>query len=371
MMRKQWWWAGASVGLLVVVMVCLFDAGQGSRSALSNQSLPPAPDSRVVTNGRSGSSEKSRLAGQFEHYAGLGASLGKEPASLQGTRVDGHVAADSNGNLIVAVGIREMFDYFLSTLGEESLEAVKGRIAFYLKQHLPESAALQAWTLFDHYMEYRQALASLPQASSPQTGGSVASLRQVIDERAELRSSWLGEVASLAFFGPEEAYDNYTLAKMQVEQDKNLSEAERQQRLTQLKDALPADVQTMLKQTMGPTDVARQVATMRQEGDSEADIQVYREQELGPEAAARLQQLDQQRADWQQRYDDYRRQRDAIVDAGLDKSDQAQQITALRERLFSAAEQRRVAALDDIAAQKAASSAATGSQTTEQTNSPP
>lgn len=343
-MKTKLLWVGALVLLLVVAMAWLV-ARSGSPDALPAE----AGLSSMTQSGQEAASavkpqqEAAVTAQQFQHYAELGAKLGAVPSSLAGTHVDGHVQADSAGRLIMAVGIKQMFDYYLSAFGEESLDNIKGRIAFYLKQHLPASAANEGWALFDRYMEYRQALSTLPAA-----GDSAASLQQALTARAQLRSSWLGEAASQAFFGPEEAYDNYTISRMQVEQDKSLSAAAKQQRLDQLKASLPPAVSDMIKATMAPTDAAIKVAAMRQQGASEADIQAYRVSQFGAEAAARFKALDAQRAAWNTRYDDYRQQRQAIVTAGLDTDDQTQQITALRERLFEAGEQKRVAALDDI-----------------------
>ena len=214
-------------------------------------------------------------------------------------------------------------------------------------QQLPAAAAQQAWDLFGRYLDYRQSLSTL---SAP-AGDTPEALQQVIAQRRQLRESWLGEAASEAFFGPEEAYDSYTLARMHIEQDAQLSAAEKQQRLDQLKANLPADVSDMIQATMAPVEAASTVAAMREQGASEADIQAYRTRQFGPEAAERFKALDAERAAWQSRYDDYRQQRQAIVDAGLEAGDQASQIAALREQLFAASEQKRVAALDDMAAE--------------------
>src|SRR5690625_4485414 len=103
-------------------------------------------------------SKNDALTREFSHFVKKGKNLKTRPSSLQGTKVDGHVAADANGNLVISVGIREMFDYYLSTLGEENLASVKARIALYLEQRLPQKAALQAWDLLNRYLHYRKAM---------------------------------------------------------------------------------------------------------------------------------------------------------------------------------------------------------------------
>lgn len=337
----------AGLALVVAVMWWLLPSGVGggkNPAGSASTGVTQAATGAVATAQATAGKESEEQ--DFAHFVALGEGLGSVPRSLRGTQVDGHVAADASGNLILEVGVKQMFDYFLSALGEENLDAIKGRIAFYLKQHLPASAALQGWSLLGRYLDYRQATSSIEE--SQKSDGSVAGLRQAEQQRNQLRDSWLGEAASQAFFGPEEAYDDYTLSRMQIMQDESLSDAQKQQQVDQLKAALPDEVRDMIQQTTAPVEAVDTVDAMRAQGASEADIQAYRTSQFGPEAAERFKALDAERAAWQNRYDDYRQQRQSILDAGLAASDQASEIAALRERLFAAGEQKRVAALDDM-----------------------
>lgn len=344
------------VGLVLLVLAGMWwllpgqeEQGQleNTRAADATQALPAA-----VATAKSAANPGS--AQDFAQFVALGQGLGKLPQSLEGTQVDGHLAADAAGNLVLSASVRQVFDYFLSTIGEEDLSAIKGRIALYLKQQLPASAALHAWQLLNNYLQYRQAASQLPDAQQDalmrQDEADVSSLQQALEQRRQLRDEWLGQAASDAFFGPEEAYDSYSIQRLKVQQDKGLSAAAKQQQLAQLKNNLPAEVRTMIDETMAPTNAAAKVAAMRAQGASEADVQAYRTQAFGAEAAARFKSLDEERAAWQQRYDDYSKQRASIETADLATADKQQQIEALRERLFSTDEQKRVAALDRIAA---------------------
>lgn len=320
-------------------------AGEGAIS----QAVPVAGVERRSHEQMAAAGEGA-VARELADYATLGAGLGDLPHSLQGTDVGGYVRVDADGRLIMSVGIKQMFNYFLSALGEESLEQIKGRIAYYLQQNLPAAAAQQGWVLLKRYLGYRRALADLPQKAPGQRG--LASLRQTVQARAELRRSWMGQEATQAFFGPETAYDHYMLDKMALMNDQELSAEERQQRLHELNKTLPLELRHMMQETMAPVRSMETVQTMRRQGASDAAVQAYREEQFGVEAAQRLKELDARRAAWQQRYDDYRRQRQAIVTAGLGESDQAQQIAALRKRLFAADELKRVQALDHIASRQ-------------------
>lgn len=44
------------------------------------------------------------------------------PTSFRGTSVDGSFSVDASGNLLITRDIRNLFDYFLSAVGEEPLQ---------------------------------------------------------------------------------------------------------------------------------------------------------------------------------------------------------------------------------------------------------
>lgn len=291
-------------------------------------------------------------AGDFAHYVALGKSLGEKPRSLQGTSVDGHLMADSNDNLIVSAQVKFVFNYFLSTMGEENIEQIKGRIALYIKQQLPTKAASQTWGLLGRYLDYRHAASDV---TLPSGLSNYERIKQGIAARSRLRRTWLGRETANAFYGPESAYDQFTLKRMAIEQNAELTASEKQQKLDTLTSQLPKAVKQIRQQTMKPTNVAQKVDAMQAAGAGAATIRQYRTEQFGPEAAERLHALDKQRAAWQQRYQQYWDKRQSIVGAELGKADQASQIAALRQRLFSSSEQKRVEALDSIAAQRSTS----------------
>lgn len=333
-----WWWTPAA---------------PESHKPVKDTKEAPAPEwnsPAVLDISKNASDANSDTpTGEFPHFVKKGRHLKTLPSSLKGTRVDGHVVADAKGKLVIEGGIRRVFDYYLSTLGEENLAAVKARIALYLKQKLPQKAALQAWDLLNRYLRYRKAMGNIAGGRK----GNLTDLRRAMNKRKHLRESILGQRVNQAFYGPEEAYDHYTLSRLKIERDKSLSSSEKQQRLDQLKDALPSRVKQMIKTTMAPANAAQEVKTMRRQGASQASIQAYRTRKFDAQAAKRLHSLDARRKAWKHRYKKYRTRRQAIVGAGLDPADRKRQISALRERLFSPEEQKRVQALDDIASRAA------------------
>lgn len=278
---------------------------------------------------------------RFEYYLRLADDLPPTPRSLEGTEVDGELRADADGNLLIESDIRRVFDYFLSTVGEDDVEQVKARIALHLSEVLPDSAARQAWELFERYEAYGEAMEAMPQHD-----GTVAGMGESLKQRQQLRQEWLGQNVAEAFYGFDDAFDNYTLARMAVQQDESLSAEEQAARLQALEDNLPAPVREVRQRANLPVQVSQDVAALREAGATDHEIRALREAALGREAAERLEALDQQRAQWDQRYADYRRQVAEIAASGLAPEDQEREVARLRESTFDEQERRRVQALD-------------------------
>ncbi len=279
--------------------------------------------------------------------SGLAAWVGRErpalPDSLQGTDVDGGVRANDQGELILEGRIRDLFEYYLSTLGEADLDDVKTWIAHHLRAQLPPDAAREAWALFRNYLDYRRKLDGV---SEPGLDSGVEEMKSVMAQRNALRRESLGREAAEAFFAAEEAYDRYMIRRREIEQNDELDAAETRRRLDQARAELP---QAMREVREGSTEAIRareKVEQMRAEGASEAEVRAWREAELGPEAADRLEDLEDRRDAWQQRYQNYRRERAQLDTSGLAQQEREAAIRRLREAHFEDDELRRVQALD-------------------------
>jgi lipase chaperone LimK len=82
------------------------------------------------------------------------------PRSLEGTDVDGRLAAREDGTLIVDDGTWLLFDYFLTAEGEEPRETIRARVVAQAAA-LPEPARTQAIELFDRYAKWPSSLSLL------------------------------------------------------------------------------------------------------------------------------------------------------------------------------------------------------------------
>ena len=51
-----------------------------------------------------------------------------QAASLRGTEVDGRLQTDADGNLLISDQLRHLFDYYLSTAGEQQHEQIVAQV---------------------------------------------------------------------------------------------------------------------------------------------------------------------------------------------------------------------------------------------------
>lgn len=290
-------------------------------------------------------------AGATAHLPPSSFTIGTEslPGSLQGTEADGELEVDANGHLKITNGVRRVFDYFLSAVGEEPLDSLVARIRAYLRHKLPAMAATEAEQLLDSYLNYKRGLEAVQQV---QAGGSTLDLdavRRQMQQVQALRTQFFTPEVITAFFGDEDVYDRYTLARLEVMQNKSLTATQRAQQLSGLDDMLPAAMRESLKVVNQVQDLEALTQDWKRRGGSAAELRQIRESVVGPEASDRLEALDQERAGWDQRMGAWHKERQAILaTTSLSETDRQRQVAELRGQRFSEAERVRVESLEHM-----------------------
>lgn len=273
------------------------------------------------------------------------------PGSLAGTAVDGRFRLDSAGNLLISEDIRRIFDYFLSTLGEESLARSIQRLQAYIRSQLAQPAEGQALALLAQYLQYKEQLLSL-ERDLPQLA-SLDAMRQREQAVQALRAAIFSAEVHQVFFANEEAYNQFTLQRLSIRHDPSLSDTQKAAALDQLRSSLPEQLQELIVPQL-QNELRTQTAALQAEGASPAQIQQLRLQLVGAEATARLEALDQRRQQWAQRLDQYRQEKARIEsNHGLSQSDKAAAIASLAEERFAPQERLRLAAAEELAAARA------------------
>jgi lipase chaperone LimK len=265
--------------------------------------------------------------------------LGPLPASLQGTDIDGWLGVDDDGHLVVTPGARWFFDYFLSATGEEPPAHIRTRLVAEIEKRLPPAGAQEAIDLLDRYLAYRERVRTLQESGAPED------LQQRLSQLHEIRQEILGDGNAAALFGEEEKTQLVDIQRRQVLSDQTLSPDERQRKLDELEQQLPASVREARAQALGPVRLMQDEQQLREAGAAPEEMRALREQQFGAEAADRLEALDRERAEWQQRVDDYRTARRAIeANSSLSAAARAHAVDTLLGERFTAQERLRVEA---------------------------
>lgn len=270
------------------------------------------------------------------------------PRSFSGTEVDGSFRVDSAGNLIVSEDIRRIFDYFLASVGEESLVASVERLRSHIDRQLDEPARARAQQLLEQYLAYKGELVLL-ERDLPQMA-NLDAMRQREAAVQALRARIFDSETHQAFFAREEGYNRFTLERLAIQHDSQLGDEAKGAAVDRLRASLPEELQDAVLPQL-QQELREHTARLQASGASAAQIRQMRQQLVGAEATTRLENLDSQRQDWQRRLDGYLAAKASIqANQGLSASDQAAAIEALASERFDERERLRLDAAEQLAA---------------------
>lgn len=262
-----------------------------------------------------------------------------DTSSLRGTEVDGSVSFDANGQVVLKPGLRRLFDYYLSLIGERDPHQIRQLLADHLLGRYGANRAQRVLKHFDRYVAYQQRLAEtkIGDAVDPQ---------ERLAKAMALRRELLGDDMATAFFAEEEALAALTLERMAIASDASLTADRKSGLLAELDRSVGHTARAEADTASAVADQERRLA---QAGANASQRAAEREALWGKDAAGRLARLDEERARWDARIEQYLFARSRIDgDRSLSPAARAQALAALRARHFDAAEQRRVASLEAI-----------------------
>jgi lipase chaperone LimK len=270
------------------------------------------------------------------------------PQSLEGIDLNIELPLDSEGNLIVGMELKDLFELYLSATGEEELDDILLRIQHALAQQLTTPALEQGYDALKRFIDYKVELANLEQQPLDNTRSELENIRQQKEILAAIQQEYFSPAENEALFAAETEYDAFMLEHLTIQQNEQLSSAEKQQQVEALEASLPEEIRAGRESAMAPAKVYQQAEVMKSEGQAAAAIYQMRAQALGAEAATALAQLDQQRDQWQQRVTVFSSEHHSISTSGLSAEDQNSAVNALLARDFDATESIRVRALTGL-----------------------
>ncbi len=273
--------------------------------------------------------------------------------SMQGTQPDGDLQALPSGSGTAAGGalaygeLRRLFDYYLSAVGEQTLEAIVAQIRSELNSRLPSAHAQRAQRLLGLYIEFKRELVEVD-AKPELAGNGVAAIRKRMLAVQDLRARYFTQDEVQGMFGFEEAYDMDAIARLEVSQDPTLTAQQKQQQLAALDAAMPEALRLEREASHGVVRVEQQAAAMRAKGASDDDIYRMRAKEFDPQAAARLADVDREETSWKSRIAQYQNERGRMMKnmANAPESERQTALSLLQQSLFIEAERPRLVAYE-------------------------
>lgn len=277
--------------------------------------------------------------------------------SLADTDVDGQLRTDAAGNLVLDLAVRDYFDYFLSAVDHSGIDAVIEALLADAGRRLPEPALGQMISLLGDYLDYKRASMALMQQpldalQQVEPKAQLQALQSAFARLDELRRAHFSAAAQEALFGAEQAYARYTLDSLALQQRDDLGEAQRAQRLEQLRERLPEALRESEQRQQLALEQLQRSEQLWRDGADEQQVREFLAMTYDPQTVQRL--LDEQRRerDWQQHYQAYRNELASLQGRGLSEADGEQLQRQLRERLFSSEDRHRVETYDAIAAKQ-------------------
>ncbi|MGP4971244.1 lipase secretion chaperone [Psychrobacter aquimaris] len=276
--------------------------------------------------------------------------LERLPRSLKGTQVDGEIIIDENKQLVVTEGLRRLFDYFLSSLGEEDEAVIFARVESYIRHHTPEPAASQAVAIFDQYITYLKAIPEIEQrygnlqlqaAKSGELDLNVVAQQK--QDVAKLRQQYFTKETITAFFSAEDEYDDYSMEMVRIDQNQQVTnvqkEATRQNYISRMPDNT---IKASITQQANLNELMNRTTQMQAKGATAQELYNMRRDLVGAPAAARLAQVDAEDANFAQRFDQYQAQKQRLLNQNTDKVQIQNQINQVEQQLFNEAERKRL-----------------------------
>ena len=267
------------------------------------------------------------------------------PVSLSGTSVpSGWARVDSNGNLIPTPSLRQLFEYYLSAMGEESLQRLVARIEQELER-LGQPARSDALHILGNYLDYKLALGDLEASYGREPVDNLRETERRMQEIQGLRRTWLDADTAQAFFAREEALDRFQLEQRRIADDDTLTEEQRTQALADAERALPAPLRRDREDTRR---FAEYEQVRKDLADNPEALEAWREEAFGAELSQQLAKVEARQKAWDQRWQAYREERQALERAGLAAPERQVAIEALRDRYFNGPDRIRARALDSL-----------------------
>ncbi len=273
--------------------------------------------------------------------------------SMQDTLPDGNLQTLPTGAATGATGmlaygeLKRLFDYYLSAVGEQSIEAITLQIRSELDRRLSPAQAQKAQRLLGLYIAFKRELVRVE--SQPQlVGNGLLAIRGRFNAMQDVRAKYFSAEETRGMFGFEDAYDMDAIARLEVSQNPALNAEQKKQQLAALDATMPEQLRKEREATSMVVRLEQQAQDLRAKGGSEDDVYRMRAKELDPQAAARLAEVDRDEAAWKGRITRYLEERSKLLQSqsNASESEREASLAQLQQSAFSEAERPRLVAYE-------------------------
>lgn len=328
------------MALIVAGMVIFFGDNPETPQKMVDAIVDTESSVVPIADSESGRETPSKLVG--EATVAVPDTL---PASLAGTSVPGGWAeTDANGSLVPTPQLRQLFEYYLAALGEETLPQLVARIEQALAR-LEEPARSEALDTLGDYLDYKLALGDLEAAYGAASTTNAEDMQRRMAEIRALRRTWMDAQTADAFFATDEAVDSFQVEQLRIRTDSSLSDGEREQALANAEEALPEPLRQARRETRKFTDYQRARSEFADDPDA---LRAWRKERFGAEAARELEKVEAEQQVWEAKWQAYSQDLAELDGMGLAGPERKAAIDALRDDYFEGAEKLRAEALDSI-----------------------
>ena len=267
------------------------------------------------------------------------------PASLSGTE-HGVILSAQQQQLVVHSSLRDLFDYYLSTLGERDNLWIDTQVRAALAKQLSGQPLAQAEHIWQQYLSYREQLALLPAAA--EDASTYQRLQYHFDSRIALQDQVFGHAVAAALFAFDREQDALALQQLQhkeIKEQKNTS-ADNSNQQTLLNASYQQSWAT--RQYQQENAKTQQLLAIEQNTDDPAQRFAQRAAIAGEQQAVQLAALDQQRTQWQQQLTAFQQQVQVIKQQQLSADEEQKQIDLQLQQAFPPEQHLRVKALSGL-----------------------
>ena len=166
-----------------------------------------------------------------------------------------------------------------------------------------------------------------------QRGQDVNRLRQQLFDKDTIQ----------AFFSGEDAYEDYSVAMVRIEQDDSLNAAQKKASRDDYVSRLPeGDIKQNFQKQANFGELTQRTAEMKAKGASKEELFAMRRGLVGEAAASRLAVVDTEDANFDVRFGQYQTKRQALISTAGSEANAQAQIDQLESSQFSDTERKRL-----------------------------